>query len=74
MPHLVISYTKIANVISADFRIIGQLKGGDRVRFVRVSIEDAQEALLTEREALTALRTMTGSAYVKERKPRQPKA
>ncbi len=62
-------YTKIANVITADFRIIGQLKAGDRVRFVKVSIEDAQDALLTERAALTALRTMTGSAYVKERKP-----
>ena len=39
-------YTKIANVISADFRILAQLKAGDRVRFEKVSITTAQEALL----------------------------
>ncbi len=66
-------YTKIANVITADFRIIGQLKAGDTVRFAKVSIEDAQEALLTERAALRALKTMTGSAYVKERKLKKPR-
>ncbi|MCR5825529.1 MAG: biotin-dependent carboxyltransferase family protein [Oscillospiraceae bacterium] len=64
-------YTKIANVITADFRIIGQLKGGDRVRFVKTTIEAAQDALLTERAALRALRTMTGPAKLKERKPRK---
>ena len=31
-------YTKIANVISADFRILAQLKAGDRVRFAQVSV------------------------------------
>ena len=72
-------YTKIANVITADFRIIGQLKAGDKVRFVKVSIEEAQDALLTERAALNALKTMTGAAYAKPRKPletaaKQPKA
>lgn len=45
-------YTKIANVITADFRIIGQLRGGDRVHFVKTSIEEAQDALLAERAAL----------------------
>jgi len=49
-------YTKIANVITADFRIIGQLKGGDRVRFVKTDIETAQAELLAEREALRRLR------------------
>lgn len=49
-------YTKIANVITADFSIIGQLKGGDRVRFVKTSIEAAQQELLAEREALRKLR------------------
>ena len=62
-------YTKIANVITADFRIIGQLKGGDRVRFVKTTIEAAQDALVTEREALRALRTMTGPAKMKPRHP-----
>lgn len=49
-------YTKIANVITADFRIIGQLKAGDKVRFEKVSIAHAQDALLTQRAALRMLR------------------
>ena len=49
-------YTKIANVITADFRIIGQLKAGDKVRFEKVSIAHAQDALLTQRTALNWLR------------------
>ncbi|MBE7005022.1 MAG: biotin-dependent carboxyltransferase family protein [Ruminococcaceae bacterium] len=65
-------YAKIANVITADFRIIGQLKAGDRVRFVKTTIEEAQDALLTERAALRALKTMTGPAKRKERKPLKP--
>lgn len=64
-------YTKIANVITADFRIIGQLRGGDKVRFVKTTIEEAQDALLTEREALRALRTMTGPAKMKPKQPRK---
>ena len=49
-------YTKIANVISADFRILAQLKAGDKVRFEKVSIQAAQDALLTQRAALRAIR------------------
>ena len=49
-------YTKIANVITADFRILGQLKAGDKVRFEQVSISHAQDALLTQRAALRLLR------------------
>ena len=49
-------YTKIANVISGDFRVLGQLKGGDRVRFEAVSIQEAQEALLAQRASLRLLR------------------
>ena len=49
-------YTKIANVITADFRILAQLKTGDKVHFEKVSIGAAQEALLMERNALRALR------------------
>ena len=55
-------YTKIANVISADFRILAQLKAGDRVRFVQVSIAAAQDALLTQRAALKTLRTAVSRA------------
>ena len=49
-------YTKIANVITADFRILAQLKAGDRVRFEKISVGAAQEALITERNALRALK------------------
>ncbi|MGP1349576.1 MAG: biotin-dependent carboxyltransferase family protein [Stomatobaculum sp.] len=45
-------YTKIATVISADFRILAQLKAGDRLRFEKVSVESAQEALLAQRAAM----------------------
>lgn len=55
-------YTKIANVISADFRILAQLKAGDRVRFAQVSIAAAQDALLTQRAALKTLRTAVSRA------------
>lgn len=49
-------YTKIANVISADFRVLGQLKSGDQVRFEKVSLAAAQEALLAQRASLQLLR------------------
>ena len=49
-------YTKIATVISADFRLLGQLKGGDKVKFEQVSIGQAQEALLNQRAAMKTLR------------------
>lgn len=49
-------YTKIANVITADFRLLGQLKAGDRVRFERVTVQLAQDALITQRSALHNLR------------------
>ena len=49
-------YTKIANVISVDFRILAQLKAGDKVRVEKVSIKAAQDALLTQRAALQTIR------------------
>ena len=55
-------YTKIANVISADFRILAQLKAGDRVRFAQVSVAAAQDALLTQRAALKTLHTAVSRA------------
>ncbi len=48
-------YTKIANVITVDFRILAQLKAGDKVRFAKVSIQEAQSALLAQRRAQRAL-------------------
>ena len=49
-------YTKIANVTTADFRILAQLKQGDKVRFEKVSVKAAQDALLTQRAALKTIR------------------
>ena len=54
-------YTKIANVISADFRVLGQLKSGDRVRFEKLSLSAAQEALLAQRASLRLLRRVLDS-------------
>lgn len=48
-------YTKIANVITADFRIMAQLKAGDRVRFQQVSVQYAQCVLLAQRAAMKRL-------------------
>jgi antagonist of KipI len=38
-------YPKIANVIAADMHSVGQLRPRDEVRFVRVSLEEARDAL-----------------------------
>lgn len=43
-------YTKIATVISADFRILGQLKGGDKIHFVPVTVEQAQDCMKLEQQ------------------------
>lgn len=42
-------YTKIANVITADLPLVAQMKAGEKIRFVPVSVEEAQR-LLRERE------------------------
>jgi len=44
-------YAKIANVISADFHRLGQLRPRDEIRFEKISIEQAV-ALLREQEKL----------------------
>jgi antagonist of KipI len=46
-------YPKIANVISADFRCLGQLRPRDEIRFERVDLETAR-TLLREQEKLLA--------------------
>ena len=50
-------YTKIANVISVDFPILAQLKARDRIRFQKVSVHAAQDALLVQRAVLDKLKT-----------------
>jgi len=45
-------YPKIANVISADLAVLGQVRPRDRVRFVLVSIEEAITALREQQQLL----------------------
>ena len=48
-------YAKIANVITADFRLMAQLKAGDQVHFEAISVREAQDILLAQRSAMQAL-------------------
>ena len=45
-------YAKIANVISADLPLLAQSRPGTKVRFCRVTVEEAQKALYRERRLL----------------------
>ena len=54
-------YAKIATVISSDFRLLGQLKAGDRLRFRAVTPEAAREAFLFEQKQLERLEELLGS-------------
>jgi antagonist of KipI len=46
-------YPKIANIVSADFHSVGQLRPRDEIRFERVEMETARR-LLKEQEELLA--------------------
>jgi antagonist of KipI len=48
-------YPKIANVISADFHAVGQLRPRDRVHFEQVSMDAARRLLETQEEWLHSL-------------------
>ena len=47
-------YAKIANVISADFGSLGQLRPRDEIRFKRVTFETARKLLMEQEKLLTA--------------------
>jgi len=47
-------YAKIANVISADFHSLGQLRPRDEVRFEAVTFDEARKALLEQENLLTS--------------------
>lgn len=47
-------YAKIANVISADFGSLGQLRPRDEIRFKRVTFETARKLLMEQEKFLTA--------------------
>ena len=47
-------YAKIANVISADLRSLGQLRPRDEIRFERVDFSKAQLLLLDQKKLLAS--------------------
>ena len=47
-------YPKIANVISADLRSLGQLRPRDEVRFERVKLEMARKLLIQQEKLLVS--------------------
>lgn len=50
-------YTKIANVITADFPLIAQCKFGDTIRFKAVTVTEAQDIYLSQLRRLESMRT-----------------
>lgn len=59
-------YPKVAHVIRADLDLLAQLRPGDRVRFVRVTPEDAEAAA---EERTSFLRTWLTRLRIAERQP-----
>ncbi len=55
-------YAKIANVISADLPLAAQLIPGDRVRFRAVSVQEAQQLLLAQKEKLANIRAQSNAS------------
>jgi antagonist of KipI len=47
-------YAKIANVISADFHSLGQLRPRDEIRFAPVTFEEARRALIEQEQFLAS--------------------
>lgn len=56
-------YTKIGTVITYDTSTLGQLKAGDKIKFVKYSVEKAQDLVKTEKDALKCLQRVCESAY-----------
>ena len=54
-------YTKIAQVISVDLPLLGQMKPGDKIRFKEVSLETAQNLMI---EQANKMRDLLGIEYV----------
>ena len=55
-------YTKIATVISSDIPLLAQLTPGKKVMFRQVSVEQAQEIYMEERNKLQALKDSIAAA------------
>ena len=48
-------YTKIANVITVDLPVLAQMKANDKIRFLEVSMEEAQDLLEKQNENIERL-------------------
>ena len=48
-------YTKIANIISVDIPLLGQMKAGDKIRFTEVRLDKAQELLKEQNQKMSDL-------------------
>ncbi|MBU1012151.1 MAG: biotin-dependent carboxyltransferase family protein [Bacteroidetes bacterium] len=48
-------YTKIANVVSVDLPIMGQMKAGDKIKFKEITLEEAQDLIKKQEENLVKL-------------------
>lgn len=48
-------YTKIANIISLDLPLLGQMKAGDSIRFTEVRLPEAQKLLIEHQQKMNAL-------------------
>lgn len=57
-------YTKIGTVIRADLWKIAQAKPGDRMRFLKISIDEAHQAVKEQEETLTSIREFIESQVV----------
>ena len=51
-------YTKIANVISVDLPVMGQMKAGDKIKFKESTLEEAQNLITKQEENLNRLFTL----------------
>jgi len=60
-------YPKLGTVISADLCRMAQLRAGEKVRFVKVTLEEAHRALLEQRKFLRTLEAMY-AGYMKTKK------
>ncbi|MGN1095240.1 MAG: biotin-dependent carboxyltransferase family protein [Eubacteriales bacterium] len=49
-------YAKIATVISVDLPLLAQAKPGDKITFSRVSLKEAQDALIQEEKSFSKIR------------------
>jgi biotin-dependent carboxylase-like uncharacterized protein len=49
-------YTKIANVITADLPLLGQMKPGDKINFTQLHLDQAHQVLKEQEEKLNRLK------------------